>query len=427
WSYAEASPLLVFDYDTNILAAVLDSVQGVKQGDPVSAFAFAFTVQQLYKDALAAGDGSVIAAAVQDDLTIIGDYRQVFKVFDRLKELSLDYGLELQANKCQVLMPKGYDTDNGVDYTPIVDLCTSHNITKYSSHIRVLGVTLSNGNDSAEEEIRLHVESVIASHDTLFRYLSHPCMPVQIAMLLLRLCMLPRFMHFARSLPPQYVTKAAIDFDKAIMKAFVNIMDIQTDRAPLTEHEKFQIGLKVSKGGIGLRPMLPMLHAYYFASVVPVLPHLKKLFPSSKYDLLDSPIHNDILDCIIELKQQGITDDHMVELGIVTSPLLNADVSMAGMAHAMNGLWNIAPDTIATTGIQHALTKWIENKVYDDFLCSLPEHDPMRIRLLSANGKGASLWQTVIPTKKLLIVKDENYRFEMRTLLGQWYGYREVK
>ncbi|MDO9006293.1 MAG: reverse transcriptase domain-containing protein, partial [Aquabacterium sp.] len=100
WSYAEASPLLVFDYDTNILAALLDSVQGVKQGDPVSAFAFAFTVQQLYKDALAAGDGSVIAAAIQDECTIIRDYRQVFKVFDRLKELSSDYGFELQAHKC---------------------------------------------------------------------------------------------------------------------------------------------------------------------------------------------------------------------------------------------------------------------------------------------------------------------------------------
>ena len=43
----------------------------------------------------------------------------------------------------------------------------------------------------------------------------------------------------------------------------------------------------------------------------------------------------------------------------------------------------------------------------------------MRARLLSASGKGASLWQTVIPTEKLLIVTDDNYRFEMRTLLGR--------
>ena len=346
--------------------------------------------------------------------TLIGDYDKVFKVLEQLKVLSAGYGLQLQASKCQVLMPKGYTGhEQDATFTAISDLCKAHEIKHYGCNIRVLGVLLSNGDLNAEQAIRTHINSVVASHDELFHQLSH--LPVQIAMLLLRLCMLPRLMHFMRSLPPRYVKEAAVQFDEAVRESFAAIMEIPTGETPLTAQEQFQIGLKVSKGGVGLRSMVLVLYAAYFSSVVPVLSHLKKLFPARKHDLAHSPIQSDLLDCMRELKQQGVTDEEMMKLGVATSPISDT----TDTAQAMMQLWDGNAENASTAGLQRKLTHWIEDKLYDDFMSSVPEDDPMRIRLLSASGKGASLWQTVIPTEKLLIVTDENYRFEMRTLLGR--------
>ena len=195
---------------------------------------------------------------------------------------------------------------------------------------------------------------MIASHDQLFKRLSH--LPVQSALLLLRLCMLPRLMYFMQPLPPRYMKEATIQFDRAIVNALSDIVEIQTDEMPLTTHEKFQIGLKVSKGGVGLRSMLLVLYAAYFSSVVPVLPHLKKLLPSHKHDLSHSPMQADLLECVQELKQQGITDEQMMMLGITKTPLIDAPDT----AQAINQLWHATSEEGCTPHFQHKLTQWIE-------------------------------------------------------------------
>lgn len=66
WAYAEESPLLV--YDRGQLKALLASAQGVRQGDPFAAFAFALLVQRLYESAIA-GTPDCHAVSVLDDLT----------------------------------------------------------------------------------------------------------------------------------------------------------------------------------------------------------------------------------------------------------------------------------------------------------------------------------------------------------------------
>ena len=184
-------------------------------------------------------------------------------------------------------------------------------------------------------------------------------------MLLLRLCMLPRLMYFMQSLPPRYMKEATIQFDRAIVKAFSDIVEIQTDEMPLTTHEKFQIGLKVSKGGVGLRSMLLVLYAAYFSSVVPVLPHLKKLLTSRKHDLSHSPTQADLLECVQELKQQGITDEQMMMLGITKTPLIDAPDT----AQAINQLWYATSEEGCTPHFQHKLTQWIEDREYMMIFC----------------------------------------------------------
>ena len=59
------------------LHSQLESSEGVRQGDPFSAFAFALSVQPLYEAALA-GFIESHGVSILDDLTLVGPQEQVF-------------------------------------------------------------------------------------------------------------------------------------------------------------------------------------------------------------------------------------------------------------------------------------------------------------------------------------------------------------
>jgi hypothetical protein len=97
--YSEASPLLV--YDGNQFVTELSSTEGVRQGDPFAALAFALTVQPLYEAAIAtikSSNGNGVA--IQDDLAAVATWREVLKVFDYVRAHSHEYGLKLRVDKC---------------------------------------------------------------------------------------------------------------------------------------------------------------------------------------------------------------------------------------------------------------------------------------------------------------------------------------
>lgn len=87
WQYSDASPLLVYERDR--LFAELHSSDGVRQGCPFAAFAFALTVQPLYEAALRQAP-DCNGFSIQDDFTIVGP------AYDYLKQHAhAQLGLEL--------------------------------------------------------------------------------------------------------------------------------------------------------------------------------------------------------------------------------------------------------------------------------------------------------------------------------------------
>ena len=103
--YAEPTELLV--YDRNRLVQKALSTQGVRQGDPFAALAFALTVQPLYEAALVeAAAGEADGVNIHDDFNVVGSLDQVLRVFRYVQAHSLaDFGLELHVDKCQVYIP----------------------------------------------------------------------------------------------------------------------------------------------------------------------------------------------------------------------------------------------------------------------------------------------------------------------------------
>jgi hypothetical protein len=103
--YAEPTELLV--YDRNRLAHKILSTEGVRQGDPFAALAFALTVQSLYEAALKqARAGQADGVSIQDDFTIVGSMGEALKVFDYVQgHAKSDFGLKLCVDKCEVYLP----------------------------------------------------------------------------------------------------------------------------------------------------------------------------------------------------------------------------------------------------------------------------------------------------------------------------------
>ena len=102
WQYCDPSPLLV--YDGMELFDELESSDGVRQGDPFAAFAFALAVQPLYERALQQACACK-GISIQDDFNIVGPAEGVMAVYDYVLAHAHEFGLELQPHKCQVYVP----------------------------------------------------------------------------------------------------------------------------------------------------------------------------------------------------------------------------------------------------------------------------------------------------------------------------------
>jgi hypothetical protein len=204
WSYARSSALLHFDRKTNLLARVLDSEQGVKQGDPLSSFLFALTVQDLFSNAVKAAKAKFkkaehTAIAIHDDLTLIGDYESVLYAFDQVLSNAGEYGLSINQAKCKVLLPRVYRDENGNARFPghgkinseIMIMCEQRKIDSGNS-IKILGNMLTFGDPMYDHYVNSFIEKKISAHKNFFDLLKNRDMDPQVGLLLLRQCLCPK-------------------------------------------------------------------------------------------------------------------------------------------------------------------------------------------------------------------------------------------
>ena len=97
WSYSDPSDLLIYDASGNLVTS-LQSVQGVKQGDPVSSFMFALTIQSLLEEAVV-NLPNMTAVAYLDDVFLVGSGSSVVTAYDRLTQSLPVVGLHVNSQK----------------------------------------------------------------------------------------------------------------------------------------------------------------------------------------------------------------------------------------------------------------------------------------------------------------------------------------
>ena len=315
WSYATPSPLLV--YNRSRLHTVLESSEGVRQGDPFAAFGFALSVQPMYEAAIEKLP-DCHAVSIQDDLTLIGPPEQVFTAFDRIVDLSSNYHLKLRIDKCAVYVPPCLVNES--DHSAVLQSCTARKLAHFD-HLESLGVLL--GSDDA---IETHIDTAIDSHEHLFRCLQHPSMPAQIGFSILRYCALPRLSFLARTTHPRNFLAGAKRFDARIIACFRSIMQIEADtKLPNlpSAHIHTQLTLPIKVGGLGLRPMERISHAAYFASLVEVLPAFIEAFPPTRCaDYTRTKVHLELTECRKFMLTQGVSDGRPeLATGVLSTPV----------------------------------------------------------------------------------------------------------
>ena len=337
WQYSDASPLLI--YERGRLFAELKSTNGVRQGCPFAAFAFALTVQPLYEAALRECP-DCNGFSIQDDFTIVGPSAQVMRVYDYLKShAQSELGLELVTSKCQVYTPP---TVAAAQMPSIHALCTERQLP-HASEMESLGVMFG-----PLVSVVAHCDAAVDASEHFFACVAHPSMPVQTASLLLRYCAIPKLGYLARTVHPDMLLEPARRFDQMALQAQLAILQqsdeslraleprapdpdshihdpgdgdpppgsqppLSTERASAVTKEQLlqRIALPLSLGGLGLRSVESIRHAAYFASLQQILPYFPQLHPELRVAsaFQQTALYRELQFCQAELIKVGAANE----------------------------------------------------------------------------------------------------------------------
>ena len=131
------------------------------------------------------------------------------------------------------------------------------------------------GDDRAGISEWLHEQ--VESHARFFKLLLRSDMPVQVAFLLLRLCMVPRMGYLARVVSPRILDSHSTAFDNAVM----NTASARLALPPsLNDVALIPLTLPIRLGGFGLRSVRLVSPAAYWASLARAAPFILKFIPN---------------------------------------------------------------------------------------------------------------------------------------------------
>lgn len=265
WAYFEESDLVLHHRD-GMYAETLKSAEGVKQGDPLSAFAFSLSIQPLLEECVK-DLPDLTAVAYQDDFNLVGCQSSVIEAFNRLRNKCTAFNLSLVPHKCQlILTSREIQRDTTLANRLAEDLQVKAVLT-----METLGtiITPTAAPLVASKWCKKQAEKATS----VLPLLSDPEMPTQMGFLLLQNCVSPMYNYIARTLDNKTTHVAANDFDGRIWASALQILKISPKHAAETDT---QASLPRRMGGLGLRKVEEILPAAFLSSSLGVFPHIAR-------------------------------------------------------------------------------------------------------------------------------------------------------
>ena len=217
------SSRLIFGSESN--PVVLQSQQGVHQGDPLGPALFATGIQDiLVKTQVDHVD--VTFLAYLDDVFILGPPTKCLDAFNDFKSVLKSAKLSICDRKCEA-----YSADHWPEYIPFS-----------SNGIVILGIPMD-----TPDFVSSHCVDIAETGRVLCSELPLLDDP-QAATLLLRHCHVPRLNHLARAVHYNLLLPASLSHDRATRDTFCSVVGIDVSR----EDKWLQRCLPVRLGGFGL-------------------------------------------------------------------------------------------------------------------------------------------------------------------------------
>jgi len=144
-------------------------------------------------------------------------------------------GLVIRKEKCGLLWPRGVACPDDIQAASLKrGLQLSHGI------MLTLGMLVGSG----DQEIDAWLADRVTNHKRYFDLILHPELPVQIAMLLMRLSAVPQMGYLSRVVPPRLLRRHAVAFDNMVMAACVQKLTLPS---PLPIAAQFTLNLPIKR------------------------------------------------------------------------------------------------------------------------------------------------------------------------------------
>ena len=232
WSYGSSSPLLLMNQGKVI--TVLNSEEGVKQGDNLGSLLFALSMKDIYSDSIHGLDCH--AVSIMDNFYIFGTPLQAVKALTRFESaLTTSHtGLTLNIDKSLALGPND---------SKVSDLFIQRHIHYDTKLLPALGGVIGRSRPAITHWLEDNAPQL---HQSLFDSILDPALPSQHAYSLLRMCILPRMNYWSRVFPPEVFSSTAKAFDKVVLDTFTHKLLLPTLGFVALE----QLSLPISLGGV---------------------------------------------------------------------------------------------------------------------------------------------------------------------------------
>jgi len=242
WIYGDEANMYIGD-------DIIPCTAGVQQGDPLGPLLFAMGLHPIVETIQRECPSLLMNAWYLDDGTIVGKTEDVYKAFTILREMSPEYGLELNLKKCEL-----WWTRSDLNWS----LFPAEIHRNFDSGTELLGSAVGSS-DFKNRVLLKRVQKIKQLHSALKDIDS-----AQTKMHLLRSCIgMPKFAFSLRTLNYSEVSNAIDQFDELMLESLIDILGVE-----FSDLKRLHMSLPLGDGfgGFGVPLAKYVSDAAYLAS-----------------------------------------------------------------------------------------------------------------------------------------------------------------
>ena len=339
------------------------SSTGVQQGDPLGPLLFSLVLN----DCLDAIDQfpSISQIWYLEDGAIVGTRSEVSNMLHQFNEISPQYGLYLNINKCEIYWPSG---DALFPEFPL-------DVIRLKEGVCLLGSPLWGSEEFFQQNVNKTVDDAL---DIQLKTLEME--DPQVELHLLRSCLgICKINHLLRTVPKDVIYDQLLKFDIGLRSTFLQII-----HTSIPDHAWLQVSLPFRLGGLGIREAVRSSSAAFIASVN----QSKQL----AHVLLDNSSSIENVDHLLfygEEVSKATLSDLLVDFG--------EDISLNS---------------------QHNIQVTLDQSLFNELLSNIDLYGKTRLRTLSSSND-TSAWLRAPPISSLgLSIHPNEFVIALRIWLG---------